>query len=769
MSFYDLSSSSSPCDTLIPPSPIVANSMVPNAQQNTNLPDAKNIKNVILTAPPDFGLPKPAVIDPTLISFPMFPNSLLPIFPSPFPFSTSPLSTYHLYSSFFPNPSVDFISAFGEVKLVVDPRNPSCFVALKCIDLKKFQNNDDAMAQFKKEAYLQRLLSSKSCDNMIRYIGMRLETENGLRELQIYLEYADGGELFDQIEPDVGMPPVKAQFYFRQLLAGLEHIHGMGVVHRDIKPENLLLTGNVISMLFKSPLYKILIFSIYIYIYEKNFNYRAEPADIWSSGIVLVAMLAGELPWDSARQYVFYTKVLISFHDSVKSHFRDTELSNRNFLLSLLVKCPSFNDWMTSTNMDKNPWKKINNNALSLLRAVLNDNENTRATLQRIKDHPWTMADFNYTKENLPARKRKRLSSQKMEMPTVSQPLTPHSVLTESSCCNDITSFSQPENLDAMLINPSQIGVSQVNLLHPLTLLVRRMTRFCVTVSMTELIPRIYSACAEMGFVAVDKPPNMLERRWNRIQAYIYRAKIEVNGYYLYRRGSMDGKSWPNMFTKRYGRKLDTKKLSFLGHSNERSFHHWLTTMPLTLIISPPRGPFAVNAIFPVLGMSSFSGADENASWRGLKYPVNILRTIETGEFSAVHLIADPWKIGGRLALKCSSLNGCSSDEIARLHNEGAIHRMLTRNGSKYVIKCFAVQEDIDLKQLQLFLEYAENGSLFDMIEPGVGLDPICTQYYFKQLIDGLKYIHGLGIVHRDIKPENLLLMANGYFYFYYS
>lgn len=34
---------------------------------------------------------------------------------------------------------------------------------------------------------------------MIRYIGMRVETEGGLNELQIYLEYADGGELFDQI------------------------------------------------------------------------------------------------------------------------------------------------------------------------------------------------------------------------------------------------------------------------------------------------------------------------------------------------------------------------------------------------------------------------------------------------------------------------------------------------------------------------------------------------------------------------------------------
>jgi serine/threonine protein kinase len=32
-----------------------------------------------------------------------------------------------------------------------------------------------------------------------------------------------------------------ARFYFRQLIAGLEHCHSKGVSHRDLKPENLLL------------------------------------------------------------------------------------------------------------------------------------------------------------------------------------------------------------------------------------------------------------------------------------------------------------------------------------------------------------------------------------------------------------------------------------------------------------------------------------------------------------------------------------------------
>lgn len=33
---------------------------------------------------------------------------------------------------------------------------------------------------------------------------------------------------------------------------------------------------------------------------------------------------------------------------------------------------------------------------------------------------------------------------------------------------------------------------------------------------------------------------------------------------------------------------------------------------------------------------------------------------------------------------------------------------------------------------------------------------------YFSQLLNGVEYLHSLGISHRDLKPENLLLNDQG-------
>lgn len=107
-------------------------------------------------------------------------------------------------------------------------------------------------------------------------------------------------------EPDVGMPVWGAQKYFRQLISGVEYLHSHGVAHRDLKPENLLLDNNdnlKISDFGLATLYRM---QGKERLLEKKCGtlpyvapevlvraYHAEPADIWSCGIILVALLAG--------------------------------------------------------------------------------------------------------------------------------------------------------------------------------------------------------------------------------------------------------------------------------------------------------------------------------------------------------------------------------------------------------------------------------------------------------------------------------------------
>ena len=68
-------------------------------------------------------------------------------------------------------------------------------------------------------------------------------------EVQMVLEYCDGGELFEHIQRNRAKPTpyaqseVQAAKITEQILSVLNDLHVRGIVHRDVKPENLLLTS----------------------------------------------------------------------------------------------------------------------------------------------------------------------------------------------------------------------------------------------------------------------------------------------------------------------------------------------------------------------------------------------------------------------------------------------------------------------------------------------------------------------------------------------
>ena len=59
-------------------------------------------------------------------------------------------------------------------------------------------------------------------------------------------------------------------------------------------------------------------------------------------------------------------------------------------------------------------------------------------------------------------------------------------------------------------------------------------------------------------------------------------------------------------------------------------------------------------------------------------------------------------------------------------------------------------------------MNFAKYGELYRLVEINERLSEPLVRYLFKQLMDGLQYLHQkIGVVHRDIKPENLLIDKN--------
>ncbi|EGI59887.1 Testis-specific serine/threonine-protein kinase 4 [Acromyrmex echinatior] len=60
--------------------------------------------------------------------------------------------------------------------------------------------------------------------------------------------------------------------------------------------------------------------------------------------------------------------------------------------------------------------------------------------------------------------------------------------------------------------------------------------------------------------------------------------------------------------------------------------------------------------------------------------------------------------------------------------------------------------------RVYIIMEYAQNGSLLDIIRRDTYIDELRSRRWFRQLLEAIEYCHEHGIVHRDVKCENLLM-----------
>ena len=90
---------------------------------------------------------------------------------------------------------------------------------------------------------------------------------------------------------------------------------------------------------------------------------------------------------------------------------------------------------------------------------------------------------------------------------------------------------------------------------------------------------------------------------------------------------------------------------------------------------------------------------------------------------------------------------------VESFHNEIYIHKKLIHDN---IIQLFTYLED--RKTIYIVMEYANRGTLFNLLRKKIRFSEKETFYYFMQTCSVICFLHKNKLMHRDIKPENLLL-----------
>lgn len=197
------------------------------------------------------------------------------------------------------------------------------------------------------------------------------------------MELAEGGDLFDKIEADSGVSEDIGHVYFTQLVNAVGYMHSKGVGHRDLKPENILLSADgdlkladfgmatlfeyhgkrklAVTMCGSPPYIAPEVLCCSNQEGMKGNGYCADLADIWSCGVVLFVLLAGNTPWSRPTEAFDEYGHPNEFSEYVRTNGRPSD----------------------------ELWNALPPEVLSLLRGMMRVDVGSRFTLEDVRRHPW--------------------------------------------------------------------------------------------------------------------------------------------------------------------------------------------------------------------------------------------------------------------------------------------------------------------------------------------------------------------------------------------
>ncbi|KAH0786329.1 CAMK family protein kinase [Histomonas meleagridis] len=135
------------------------------------------------------------------------------------------------------------------------------------------------------------------------------------------MELCSNGELYHYIIQSQRLSELESKYFLRQILETLQYVHSLGFVHRDIKPENLLIDANGFIKISDFGLSKFVgtqgiastpCGSLCYAAPEciQGIGYDGRKSDVWSVGVVLYAMLTGQLPWTKRNQHQLIDQII---------------------------------------------------------------------------------------------------------------------------------------------------------------------------------------------------------------------------------------------------------------------------------------------------------------------------------------------------------------------------------------------------------------------------------------------------------------------------
>jgi serine/threonine protein kinase len=140
------------------------------------------------------------------------------------------------------------------------------------------------------------------------------------RNYYLIMEFCPNGELFQYIVDHRRLDESEARTILLQMIDAISYLHSMNVVHRDIKPENILFDQfsrvKISDFGFSSyiPADKLFCTPCGSPCYASpevlsGHPYDGRTNDVWSCGVILFAMVTGELPWTKKNQTQLFEQI----------------------------------------------------------------------------------------------------------------------------------------------------------------------------------------------------------------------------------------------------------------------------------------------------------------------------------------------------------------------------------------------------------------------------------------------------------------------------